>query len=625
MPGSGSNERRRSVKPSRTRTVVAWLAVLALSLPAVGAAQTGETTETATGPTYTYDIIQFGQTLGQTTLSVARGPTGYTTTASVTVAGLFQADNQLIARPDGSALTYTIEGTAQGAEFRIDAEFTDAGADLTLSQGGATPSMSVPSEAPFYVFDNNFLEGYQLAADQVMASGQQQVFAALVPQTVAVATLGFDAPKPGTVEYLGATLDVTQIDVALAVAGQALAIKLYLDGNGQILVLEQQPGAVRFVRQPDDGAAEEATEVAKADVDRGDKPAAQAGGAPNGAPAGTTTSASSRHRTAEEALLANAHCVTEREVSVTSTGETLFGRLTLPLKATGAGATPAPTLVLLPGSGAVDMDGNAHPLIVNGMYKQLAFELACHGYGALRVAKLGISPSTGDGNAVTLSTYSQNTADWLAFLAQQPGVDAARLGVLGHSEGGLVALHGAAQDLIKPAVVVLLATPGRPLAVLLREQLLASFERSGITGETLDELVRQTDEAIQAIGGVEGTALALEGDLADNQIAASFAHAAGLLRSEMEHDPAQLARRVQVPTLVMQGLKDLQVQQVDGRNLAAGLPRGTLLELPDMSHNLVRVPGDPESGIIPAADAVVSATLVQSLVTWLNGHLRTAR
>src|SRR5690606_23316142 len=101
----------------------------------------------------------------------------------------------------------------------------------------------------FYVFDNNFLEGFQLAADQVMATGQQQVFAALVPQTVSVATLSYGAPQPGSVEYRGAALDATQIDVAFAVAGQTLTIQLFLDDAGRILVLEQQPGAVRFVRQ----------------------------------------------------------------------------------------------------------------------------------------------------------------------------------------------------------------------------------------------------------------------------------------------------------------------------------------------------------------------------------------
>jgi len=557
-------------------------------------------------PTYTYDISQFGQNLGETTLTVQRGPDGYTTHSTVSVAGIFQAENTLTARPDGSALAYTIQGTAQGVAFRIDVAFTASGADLTITQGGATQSLTLPSEAPFYVFDNNFLEGFQLGADQVMATGEQLVLAALVPQVATVATLGFQAPQAGTVEYQGATVDATQIDVAFAVAGQVLAIKLYLDDAGNIIVLDQQPGNVRFVRRPDEKPAAEATDVA----------------APANAPEGT---AAARHATAEQALQANAHCVVEQEVSITSTGATLVGRLTLPVSATLEGGRPAPTVLILPGSGAVDMDGNSLPYISNAVYKQLAFELACGGYGALRVAKLGIPPSTGDGNAVTLSTYAQNTADWLAFLAEQPGVDPRRLALLGHSEGGLVALYAVAEGYARPAAVVTVASPGRPLDVLLREQLLASFVRSGLVGEQLAEMTRQTDEAIEALRHVEGTTLALEGDLAGNQIAASFAHAAGLLRSEFEQDPAELAAHVQVPALVMQGLKDVQVLQVDGRALAGALPRGTLLEFADLGHPMNFVPGAAESGMLPGPDAVLSGTLARSLVTWLDGYLRTAR
>src|SRR5690606_17619277 len=143
----------------------------------------------------------------------------------------------------------------------------------------------------------------------------------------------------------------------------------------------------------------------------------------------------------------------------------------------------APTLLVLPGSGAVDLAGNALPIIRNSGLEQLAFALGCHGYGVLRVAKLGIPPSTGDGNAVTLDTYAQNTADWLALLASHPGVDPRRLGLIGHSEGGLIALYAAATGLVDPAVLVLIAAPGRPMDVLLEEQLIARAAEGGATTE----------------------------------------------------------------------------------------------------------------------------------------------
>ena len=205
---------------------------------------------------------------------------------------------------------------------------------------------------------------------------------------------------------------------------------------------------------------------------------------------------------------------------MTSTGETLVGRLTLPVAATAEGGAPAPTLLLLPGSGAVDMDGNALPFITNAMYKQLAFELACNGYGLLRVAKLGIAPSSGDGNAVTLATYAQNAADWLALLAEQPGVDPNRLGLIGHSEGGLISLYTVAEGYAAPAVVVLLASPGGRSTVLRAAAGLLHALRHH--RHSSDRTGAAADEAIAAIHNVEGTALVLEGDLAENQIAASL-------------------------------------------------------------------------------------------------------
>src|SRR5690606_4070836 len=147
-------------------------------------------------------------------------------------------------------------------------------------------------EAPLYVVDNNFLEGFQLMADQVMSTGEQQVFAVLVPQVAAVATVGVDAPKAGTVEYHGGTVQVTPLDLAYAVAGQTLVMQVFLDDAGHILVLEQQPGAVRFVRHAAEGEAE----------------APDAGAAERGAKAGSedVDKAAARPATAQEALQANA-------------------------------------------------------------------------------------------------------------------------------------------------------------------------------------------------------------------------------------------------------------------------------------------------------------------------------
>lgn len=380
---------------------------------------------------------------------------------------------------------------------------------------------------------------------------------------------------------------------------------IWVDEAGEVLVLRQPLAGIEFVRRP---APEEGESVVSE------------------LPAATPL-------TSAAALLEErAACVDERNVSVTSTGATLAGVLTLPVAPRGSdGERGSPALLLLPGSGPIDVDGNSLPSIANSGYRQLAYSLGCQGYAVLRVAKLGIPPSTGDGNAVTLDTYAENTAAWLGLLAEEPGVDAGRIGLMGHSEGGLVALFAIASGHVAPQALVLLATPGRNTAEIVEEQVIASARRSGGSPQEMEELRQETREALAALRQVEGHTLELTGALAQNRIAALFAHAAGLMRSQLEVQPDELLagitdagtvepRRV----LIVQGEKDLQITLVDAGRLAAAAPGATMLQMPDLVHNLFDVAGPAELGLLPGPDTPLSDTLLRALGTFLDGSLRTA-
>src|SRR5690606_18184206 len=122
-----------------------------------------------------------------------------------------------------------------------------------------------------------------------------------------------------------------------------------------------------------------------------------------------------------------------------------------------------------------------------------------------------------------------------------------------------------------------------------------------------------------------GSSLEVTAELAENPVVPLFTHAAGLLRSEMAQDPAKLIAAVDVPTVIFQGVKDVQVLPLDGRRLADAAKRALLLELPDLTHNLVDVAGPPSTGLVPPPDAAISRTLVAALTSYLNGSLRLAR
>ena len=131
-------------------------------------------------------------------------------------------------------------------------------------------------------------------------------------------------------------------------------------------------------------------------------------------------------------------------------------------------------MLIIPGSGPTDRDGN-NPLGVKAAtYRLLAEGLAERGIGTVRIDKRGMFASAAavaDGNAVTIDDYVADVGAWIGAIRKETGVSCVWL--LGHSEGGLVAL-AAAQKLPDICGLVLVSAAGRPLGDVLRTQLQAN-------------------------------------------------------------------------------------------------------------------------------------------------------
>ena len=108
---------------------------------------------------------------------------------------------------------------------------------------------------------------------------------------------------------------------------------------------------------------------------------------------------------------------------------------------TVAGARQA--VIIIPGSGPTDRDGNAGPSGLNSnTYRQLAENLAANGFASLRIDKRGMYGSRAaisDPNKVTIADYADDVEKWVA----RAGRIAPCVWLAGHSEGGLVALVAA--------------------------------------------------------------------------------------------------------------------------------------------------------------------------------------
>lgn len=240
----------------------------------------------------------------------------------------------------------------------------------------------------------------------------------------------------------------------------------------------------------------------------------------------------------------------------------------------GAGEE-APVALIIPGSGPTDRDGN-NPLGVSAApYRLLAEALAERGITTVRIDKRGMFASAkavADANAVTIPDYVADTAAWVAAIRKETGAKCVWL--IGHSEGGLVAL-AAAQALPDLCGLVLVAAPGRPLGDVIKGQLRANPMNFA--------LVPSADAAIDALAAGRRVDPAT---LPQPLLELFNPALQGFLISLFSYDPADLAARTKLPLLIVQGAKDMQVATADAERLAAANPAARLVILPDANHVL---------------------------------------
>jgi len=291
----------------------------------------------------------------------------------------------------------------------------------------------------------------------------------------------------------------------------------------------------------------------------------------------------------------------EEEVSYENKrdGVKLAGTLTLP-----RGKASSPSVILITGSGPQNRN---EELLGHKPFLVLADYLTRRGVAVLRVDDRGVGGSTG---AVPNSTSENFAADALAgieFLKGHRGIDAKRIGLIGHSEGGLIAPLVASQS-DDVAFIVLLAGPGLPGEDILLAQAALILKASGADPEALAKQ-RATQEMMFAVLKREK-----DNDTAEKKMREEFdKQTAGLSEDEkarakqpldaqikmvlspwfryfLTYDPRPTLAKVKCPVLALNGENDLQVpgaenlREIEATLKAAGNKDVTVMRLPKLNH-----------------------------------------
>jgi dipeptidyl aminopeptidase/acylaminoacyl peptidase len=261
---------------------------------------------------------------------------------------------------------------------------------------------------------------------------------------------------------------------------------------------------------------------------------------------------------------------------------------------------PDPAVHLLPGfvfvhgSGCIDRDETVGP---NRVFAQLANRLSNDGYAVLRYDKRSCGKS--GGTFATRDRLIADARDAIACLRAQPGIDPARIFVLGHSEGGELAPSIAIAD-GKLRGIVLLAPPALPLERIIMQQVLrtaTSAQRASI---------RQQEQA------------QLDAIAAGKKAGAS----AAWLRSSFGIDPAALITNVPCSILIVQGTKDIQVLAADTPRLVdaarAAHRRLTVVMLQNDDHLFIKVPvAEASAGVEYFTPSYLDPALFSAIEIWL--------
>lgn len=280
----------------------------------------------------------------------------------------------------------------------------------------------------------------------------------------------------------------------------------------------------------------------------------------------------------------------------------LAGTLALP-----EGGDSAPAVILITGSGAQDRDETVYG---HKPFKVISDYLVNQGIVVLRFDDRGVGQSEGNFETATTYDFADDVASAVAYLKTLPEVDDDKIGLIGHSEGGMVAqlVSSQSEDI---SFLVLLASPGVSGREIITSQVEKMYDQSSLSDQLINRVIESQEEVldlIQEIDDKESLSKAIAnhlqevyGDLSkDDQNAVGYTKevvdmrleqlTSGWYRTFINFEPDIYLSQIRVPVLAINGKKDVQVihdinlSAIEEALMKAGNKSFDIVAIDDLNH-----------------------------------------
>ena len=292
--------------------------------------------------------------------------------------------------------------------------------------------------------------------------------------------------------------------------------------------------------------------------------------------------------------------VTESPIMLKTIGSSLSGTLTMPKDASGK----IPVVLIIPGSGPTDRDGNSGQGLATNTYKLLAYALGKAGIASLRYDKRGIGQSTTPDkeNQLRFEDYVDDANSLINMLNDDGRFS--KIIIAGHSEGSLVGMLATNEEPIKGFIS--LDGAGQPADKILTEQMKSgpSYLADGVK-RMLDSLRKGKtwDNIDPALYGLARPSIQ------------------PYLMSWCRYDPTREIKKLKMPILLIQGTTDLQVSVDNVQKLKSAKSGATMVIVRGMNHILKDAPLDKEQNYATYKDPTLplNQEMVTAVISFIQG------